>query len=78
MTSQQSVPVVPRQPVVEVVDDIMVPILRAKTPAERLDMAAEMWRFARDLQLDFVRHQHPDWTEVQIQREAARRLTKRQ
>ena len=63
-----------RKPVVEVVDEIMVPILREKTAAERLDMAAEMWRFARDTYVALARAEHPDWTPEQLQREAARRL----
>src|SRR5687767_10429555 len=67
-----------RKPIVEVVDEIMVPILREKTAAERVDMAADMWRFARDIQIDFVRNQHPDWTAERIQREAACRLSGQQ
>jgi hypothetical protein len=63
-----------RPPVIEVVDDLMIPCLRAKTPAERLDMAAEMWRFARNTYLALARQQHPDWTPEQIQREARRRM----
>jgi hypothetical protein len=63
-----------RPPVVEVVDEIMVPCLRAKTEAERLEMAAGMWRFARDMYLSLARQRHPDWTQEQIQREAKRRL----
>jgi hypothetical protein len=63
-----------RRPVVEVVDEIMVPILRSKTEAERFEMAAQMWRFARDTYVALARAQHPDWTPEQLQREAARRL----
>ena len=63
-----------RKPVVEVVDEIMVPVLRAKTEAERLDMAAEMWRFARNMYLSLAKQQHPDWTPEEIQREAKGRL----
>jgi hypothetical protein len=63
-----------RPAVVEIVDDLMIPCLRAKTPAERLDMAAEMWRFARNTYLALARQQHPDWTPEQVQREAKRRM----
>jgi hypothetical protein len=63
-----------RQPVVEVVDEIMVPILRGKTEAERFEMAAQMWRFACDTYVALARSQHSDWTPEQVQREAARRL----
>ena len=58
----------------EVVDDLLVPILRAKTEAQRLEMAAAMWRYARDIHLDLAWQEHPDWTAAEIQREAARRL----
>jgi len=61
-------------PVVEVVDDIMIPCLRAKTEAERLEMAAGMWRYARDTYLSLARQQHPEWSAEEIQREAKRRL----
>jgi hypothetical protein len=63
-----------RQPVIEVVDEIMVPILRAKTEAERFAMAAQMWRFARDTYVATTRAQYPEWTAAQVQREASRRL----
>ena len=63
-----------RQPVVEVVDELVVPILAAKTEAQRLDMAAAMWRYARDIHLDLARQEHPEWTAAEIQQEAARRL----
>jgi hypothetical protein len=64
----------PRPPVVEFVDDQLVPILRSKTEAERLEMAAAMWRYARDIHLELARQEHPDWSAEEVQREAARRL----
>jgi hypothetical protein len=63
-----------RQPVVEVVDECMVPCLLAKTEAERLEMAAGMWRFARDMYLGLARQAHPEWSAEQVQQEAKRRL----
>lgn len=75
MSANEQKPLSPRrQPVVEVVDEIMVPILRAKTEAERFEMAAQMWRFARDTYVALARAQHPAWSAEQVQREAARRL----
>jgi hypothetical protein len=56
-------------------DDCMVPILRAKTPTERLAIAHGMWRFARDMIASVLRGEHPDWTDEQIQREVARRIS---
>jgi hypothetical protein len=59
----------------ETMDDCMVPILRAKTPAERLAIAHGMWRHARDTILAVLRKQHPDWPDYQIQQELARRIS---
>jgi hypothetical protein len=59
----------------EVMDDVMVPVLRAKTPAERLAIAHGMWLSARDMLRSILRGQHPDWTEEQVNRETARRLS---
>lgn len=66
-----------RRPVVELVDEALVPILAAKTEAQRLEMAAEMWRYARDTYLALTRQEHPDWPAEAVQREAARRLSAR-
>jgi hypothetical protein len=48
--------------------------LRSKTPAERLAIAWGMWTFARDTLRRSVAAQHPDWSEDEVNREAARRL----
>lgn len=59
----------------EVVDDEMAAVLRTKSGAERLRIAFGMFTFARRLLIAHLRHQHPEWTEVQISGEAARRLS---
>lgn len=59
---------------IEVIDDQMVEILRAKTPAERLAMIGDANETARCLAAAGIRYQHPDWTEIQIQQEVARRM----
>ena len=59
----------------EMVDDVMVEVLRAKTPDEKLAMLDSMWRMARDLVRDKLRQDHPDWSADQIARETARRLS---
>ena len=43
----------------EMMDDYIVPILQAKTPAERLAICFGMWRHARMLVEAGVRHSHP-------------------
>jgi hypothetical protein len=59
----------------EVMDEGMVEVLRKKTPAERLAIAQGMWRYARDLLRATLWGQHRDWSEEQINRETARRLS---
>jgi hypothetical protein len=61
---------------IEVVDEAMAAILRQKTPAERIAMAADAHRTARLLLTAQVRRQHPEWIDEQVQREVARRLTR--
>lgn len=58
----------------DAVDDTMAMILRSKTPAERLEIAFGMWRYARDTILRIVQAEHPEWAPVEVQRETARRL----
>lgn len=65
----------PRKPVVEVMDPMVVEIMRKKTPLERLTIAFEMWDSARAMIQSNLRRQHPDWTEDQVQREIARRMS---
>jgi hypothetical protein len=60
---------------IEMIDDAMVEVLRQKTDAERFAMIDQMWRFARDLIRNNLRRDHPEWSEDQIQRETARRLS---
>lgn len=61
-------------PRIEVPDDEMVRILRAKTGAERLRMASEMYSAARRMLVSHLTAEHPDWDEAAIEREASRRL----
>ena len=60
---------------IEVIDDAMAEVLRAKTGAQRLAIAGEMQRSARRLLAGYLKAQHPRWTEAQIAAEAARRLS---
>jgi len=62
-------------PCIEVVDDAMVAVLKQHSEAERLEIAAGMWRSARDLVQAVVQQQHTDWDAPQIQREVARRMS---
>ena len=60
---------------IEVIDDDMAAVLRAKTGAQRLQIADQMFRIARELVTGRVRQEHPDWPEPQLRREVARRLS---
>ena len=59
----------------EVVDDEMAAVLRTKTGAERLAIASGMYESARSMLLAHLAAEHPDWSEEQVTREAARRLS---
>ena len=59
----------------EIPDDAMAALLRAKSGTERLRMAFGMWRTARLIVTAGVRDQHPEWTDAQVGREVARRMS---
>ncbi len=63
----------PRQ--IEVMDDDMAAVLRAKTGPERLRIAFSMYSSARRMILSHLSTEHPDWSDDEIRREAARRLS---
>jgi len=60
---------------IEVMDDAMTAVLRQKSGAERLAIAFELYSSARRMLLNSLRDQHANWTEEQINDEAARRLS---
>lgn len=64
-----------RLPVVELLDPMVVEILRKMTPQERIARAAGMWRTAVVMARGCVRQENPDWTEEQVLRESARRIS---
>ena len=60
---------------IEVVDDAIAEVLRAKSGAERLAIASAMYASARRMIMAMLRAEHPDWDEKRIIRDAARRLS---
>ena len=60
---------------IEVISEEMAAVLRRKTGAERLAIASRLFSSARTMLLHHLRARHPEWDELQIQREAARRLS---
>src|SRR5215210_660400 len=55
---------------IEVVDDDMARVLRAKTGAERLKIASDLFASARRMIASHLAAEHPDWDEERIQRDA--------
>jgi hypothetical protein len=65
----------PRPPVVEIIDPMVVEIYRKMTPQQRLARAFGMWESAQVIVRGAVQCEHPDWTEEQVLREVANRLS---
>ena len=59
---------------IEVLGDEIVESLRAKTGAERLQIAFGMWESARCMLASMLAADHPDWSEEKVHREVAKRL----
>jgi len=64
-----------RRVCIEMMDDVMAEVYRAKSPAERLAISNGMWRSARMIIDAVLRTEHPDWSEEAIAREIARRMS---
>jgi hypothetical protein len=63
-----------KTPNIEIVDNDLVPIMREKTPAERVQMIGAANRTARLLAAAGIRYQHPDWNEKQVHAEVIKRV----
>lgn len=59
----------------EMIDDTMADVLRSKSEAERLRIAGRLWRSARVIVRGAVRNRNPEWTEEEVNREVARRMS---
>jgi hypothetical protein len=60
---------------IEVVSDEMAAVLRTKTGAERLAIASGLYRSARRMLVNHLHAAHPDWDDLQVEREASHRLS---
>jgi hypothetical protein len=60
---------------IEVVDDSMGDVLRAKTAAERIRIGFDLWTSTRNMLLVHLRKAHPEWNAERIKQEVARRLS---
>ena len=61
---------------IEVMDDETAAIMRAKTPAEKIAMASDMWKSASEMVYYSLREAHPEWSETALRREVARRMSR--
>ena len=59
---------------IEVMDDAMADVYRKKTSAERLAIAHDLWRYARQRIEAAVRWQFPQWNDDDVLREVNRRM----
>lgn len=57
---------------IEAVDDEIAASLREIGPAKRLALVFQAERFARDLMRAGARNRHPEWNEVEVEKEVAR------
>ncbi|MGH7178384.1 MAG: hypothetical protein ACREJC_13480 [Tepidisphaeraceae bacterium] len=60
---------------IEVVDDAVADVLRTKTPAQRIAMIFEAHRTMRGVVEGALRTWHPDWSDEQVRRGVARRMS---
>jgi hypothetical protein len=69
---------IPRQRLpkhIEMIDDDMVAIMRAKTGVERLAIAYQMYSGAWRMLRAHLQSEHPDWDQKRLELEVARRLS---
>jgi hypothetical protein len=59
----------------EIMDDEMAEVYRRMTPARRLQVASDLYASARQMLRSHLRAEHPEWSEAEVNREAARRLS---
>jgi Rv0078B-related antitoxin len=65
----------PRRPVIEVMDEDVAHVIRAKSGAERLKIASDIYSRTREMLMGQLKAQHPDWDEKRLMREAAKILS---
>jgi hypothetical protein len=63
-----------RRVVIERPDDETVALMRRMSPQQRLAVANDMWRYARDRILIQLQHDHPDWSQQQISHALCERM----
>ena len=64
-----------REQQIDALDEKMVAVFRSMSGAERLRVANGMFSSARRMLRSHLSALHPDWTEAQIDREVASRIS---
>jgi hypothetical protein len=64
----------PLPPAIETVDDVMADIYRRMKPQLRLEIGLELWISAKQILIEALQSFHPEWTQLQVEQEAARRM----
>ena len=59
---------------IESIDNATAEIYRRMKPESRLEIGLELWISARQMLLDALQTFHPEWTQRQVEQEAARRM----
>ncbi len=60
---------------IEVIDVVMVDILKQKSSLERLNIAFALWSFAKKQLFYNLQSLHPNWNEKKLNSEVARRIS---
>lgn len=60
---------------IDCMDEDMARVIRSKSGAERLAIASGMYASARKMLISHLAFEHPEWSELRVRREAARRLS---
>jgi hypothetical protein len=60
---------------IEVIDDRVAEIIKAKSGRERLNMVWEAWAFFEKRIRLYLKDIHPEWTEEQVRKEIVKRVT---
>ena len=60
---------------IEVLDDTMAKVLRQKEPWERIAIGFNLWIGAWNMLTAYLQSIHLDWSEEQVRREVARRMS---
>jgi len=59
---------------IEMVDDTVAEILRRKTPAERIQIACDLWASVHRMLTTYLRKTHPEWDSRKIEQEGLMKL----